>query len=89
MKSLQIVASLTIAAILSFGSVGCKSPTRETASARPYPLQKCVVSDEAFVHGKPYTFVRNGQEVKLCCKDCLAEFNKNPEKFMAKINEAR
>lgn len=89
MKSILSVASLTVAAILSFGAAGCKTASHDTASARPYPLEKCVVSGEPFEHGKPYTFVRNGQEVKLCCKDCLAEFNKNPDKFMAKINDAK
>ena len=48
------------------------------------PFTNCVVSGKA-LPAKPYTFVRTGQEVKLCCKDCLAEFNKMPDHFMAKI----
>ena len=51
-------------------------------------MTKCVVSGEN-LGNEPYTFTRNGQEVKLCCKDCLAEFNKDPQKYMAKINQAR
>ena len=53
-----------------------------------YPMTKCVVSGEN-LGNEPYTFTRNGQEVKLCCKDCLAEFNKDTQKYMAKINKAR
>lgn len=28
--------------------------------------------------GKPYVFVYKSQEVKLCCPDCKADFNKDP-----------
>lgn len=55
------------------------------AAAKPYPLDKCIVSDEGFDHGDPYVFVQNGQEIKLCCKSCLPDFEKEPAKFMAKL----
>jgi YHS domain-containing protein len=38
--------------------------------------------------GKPYVFVYKGQEVKLCCKMCKADFDKNPDKYIAKIRKA-
>ncbi len=59
------------------------------AAAKPYPLNKCIVTDEAFEHGKPYTFVHDGQEIKLCCKDCLADFKKDPAKYLAKLGAAK
>jgi hypothetical protein len=31
----------------------------------------------------------DGQEVKLCCKSCLKDFNKDKAKHMAKIAEAQ
>ena len=93
-KSLAAFALLN--GVVALAVLGCKSDGSDhaglsdgTAAVRPYPLKKCVVSDEAFEHGKPYTFIRNGQEVKLCCKDCLGEFDKDPAKYMARINEAR
>lgn len=97
MQILKPLAILTLlASALSFTTLGCKSDqhdhmghSQETSAVRPYPLDKCVVSGEAFEHGKPYVFVRNGQEVKLCCKDCLADFNKDPEKYMAKIQQGQ
>ena len=61
------------------------------AEAKPFPesLKTCVVSGEKLGdHGKPYVFTHEGQEVKLCCKDCLKDFKKEPAKYMAKINEA-
>jgi hypothetical protein len=58
------------------------------AKAKAYPLKTCVVSEEGFDHGKPYVFAYEGQQVKLCCKDCLAGFKKEPAKFMKKIETA-
>jgi hypothetical protein len=49
-----------------------------------------VVTGEKFggSMGKPYVFVHEGQEIKLCCKSCLKDFKKEPSKYMAKISEA-
>lgn len=60
-----------------------------SAAAKAYPLDKCIVTDEAFEHGKPYVFVHDGQEIKLCCKDCLADFQKSPAKYLAKLDAAK
>ena len=59
--------------------------------AKAYPLKTCVVSDEEIgkdADMKPHVFVHKGQEVKLCCKSCLKDFNKDPEKYMKKIHDA-
>ena len=61
------------------------------AEGKPFPesLKTCVVSGEKLGdHGKPYVFTHEGQEVKLCCKDCLKDFKKEPAKYMTKIKEA-
>lgn len=57
---------------------------------KPYPLETCVVSGESFggSMGEPYVFVHQGREIKLCCKSCLKEFEKQPAKFLAKVDEA-
>jgi hypothetical protein len=68
---------------------GCASDGHEGhhhGAAKAYPLDKCIVTDEAFEHGKPYVFVHEGQEIKLCCKDCLADFQKDPAKYLAKLD---
>ena len=58
-------------------------------SVKPYPLDKCIVSDEKLgVEGKPTVFVYEGQEIKLCCADCRKEFDANPAKFLAKLPKA-
>lgn len=69
----------------SHGSAASESAA--TTGAKPYPLSKCIVTDEAFDHGKPYTFVHKGQEIKLCCKDCLEDFNKEPAKYLNRIED--
>lgn len=57
--------------------------------AKAYPLDKCIVTDEKLgEHGKPYVFTHEGQEIKLCCKDCLKDFKKEPAKYLKKIEEA-
>jgi hypothetical protein len=57
---------------------------------KPYPLNTCVVSGEKLGgdHGEAVVFVHKGQEVKLCCKDCRGDFDKETAKFMGKIEEA-
>lgn len=57
--------------------------------AKPYPLAKCVVSDEEFEGSgmTPHGFVYQGQTIKLCCKSCLKDFNKEPAKYLKKLEE--
>lgn len=57
--------------------------------AKPYPLKKCVVTDEDLGSmGDAYVFTHKGREVKLCCKCCLKDFNKSPDKFVKKMEAA-
>lgn len=62
----------------------------EAEKAKPYPLKTCVVSGEKLDGdmGKPYVFTYQGQEIKLCCKSCLKDFNKEPAKYIKKLEEA-
>jgi hypothetical protein len=89
-KKMKTFKSFKVAALLcgvaAFAIVGCSSDRHmHSASTDAYPLTKCVVSGED-LGDKPYTFVRNGQTVKLCCKDCLAKFDKDADKYMAKLS---
>ena len=61
------------------------------AKAIPYPLKTCVVSGEKLGGdmGKPITLVYKGQEMKFCCKDCVKDFNKDPQKWMKKFDEEK
>jgi hypothetical protein len=54
--------------------------------AKPYPLEKCIVSDEKLGEmGEPFVFVHEGQQIKLCCSSCQKDFKKNPAKYLKKL----
>jgi len=59
-------------------------------NATPDLLATCPVSGEKLGGdmGKPYVFTYKDQEVKLCCKGCKKDFDKDPEKYIAKIRAA-
>ena len=65
-------------------------PMAETSTnATPDLLATCPVSGEKLGEmGKPVVFTYKDQEVKLCCKSCKKDFDKDPEKYMAKIRAA-
>jgi len=53
---------------------------------KPYPLKTCLVSGEKLDEmGKPYAFVYDGHEYKLCCAGCLKDYKKDPAKFEKKL----
>lgn len=61
-------------------------PGDAKAAAKPYPLEVCIVGGEKLGSmGKPFVFVHQGQEIKLCCDGCKADFDKEPAKFLAKL----
>lgn len=80
LRNLLIVSLLTTA-VASTHAVEKK--------AKAYPLKTCVVSDEKLGEmGKPYVFVHEGQEIKLCCESCLKDFKKEPAKYLKKMAAA-
>jgi YHS domain-containing protein len=54
---------------------------------KAYPLETCVVSGDK-LGDKDYAFVQKNQEIRLCCKDCLKEFNKDTAKYLKQIEVA-
>jgi hypothetical protein len=55
-----------------------------------YPTDMCVISDEKLGdHGKVIEHMHNGQLVRLCCKACIKSFNKDPAKYIAKIDASK
>ncbi len=72
------------------GSAADNATGKAGTPAKPYPLDVCLVSDEAFGGdmGEPYVLVEGDQEIKLCCKSCLKDFNKDKKALLAKVAEA-
>lgn len=88
MKSLTRIHKflLTGAALLALAAV---TATAEDKTPVPDKLTTCPVSgDKLGEMGKPYVFEYKGREVKLCCPDCKKDFEKDPAKYLKKIEDA-
>ncbi len=82
-------AALTTTGCKSCGCGGSMSHDHKTAAVKPYPLQTCLVSGEKLGEmGEPVVFVKDGQEIKLCCKNCKPKFDAEPAKYLSKLSEA-
>jgi YHS domain-containing protein len=82
MKKILIIAGIALAATMAARAEDTK-PT-------PDKLTTCPVSGDKLGGdmGGPFVFTYKDQEVKLCCKNCKKDFDKNPDKYMAKIRAA-
>ncbi len=83
-----LVAAILITSFaLPITSFAGEQPKKE--KAKPYTLKTCIVSGEKLGEmGDPYVFTYKGREIKLCCKGCQKDFNKQPAKYIKKIEEA-
>jgi YHS domain-containing protein len=93
MKTLKMLATLTLTVpFLALPLTGLAGGTNPAAATPPKPdkLTTCPVSGEKLGGdmGKPYVFVYQGQEVKLCCSGCKKDFDKDPAKYVKKIQDA-
>ena len=56
-----------------------------TTAPTSQPLNKmCAVMHEDAVDPK-VTYVYKDKTIGFCCKDCIAEFKKDPEKYMKEL----
>jgi YHS domain-containing protein len=89
MKILKTITALGLAAAYIAAPIGVLAADKKEA-AKPYPLDKCIVSDEKLGEmGKPFVFTYKGQEIKLCCKNCQKDFKKDPAKYLKKLETAK
>lgn len=94
-KTLLIVGALALLAVtpalVRAADTNTPSSSEKKADVKPYPLKTCIVSGDKFDGdmGKPVTLTYKGQEMKFCCKDCVKDFNKDPEKWIKKLDEAQ
>lgn len=92
LKSIIGTAVLGGLLTLSGSAVAADQGSADQAKkSKPYTLKTCIVTDEKLGGdmGKPYVFVHEGQEMKLCCKGCLRDFNKEPAKYLKKLAVAQ
>jgi YHS domain-containing protein len=55
-----------------------------------YPLTTCMVSGDKLSSPteKPTDIIYKNRLVRFCCDDCVKDFTKDPDKFIAKLNAA-
>lgn len=64
----------------------CAGTANSAGGVKPYPKDTCIVSDNKLGSmGTPVTKVYADQEVKFCCKPCVAKFEKDPQRYLAKL----
>ncbi len=84
-----VITILTASPMVQAGEGSKVLPAaKETAKpkVKPYPLDTCIVSDDKLGEmGKPVVFTHKGQEIKLCCKPCRKDFDKDPAKYLKKL----
>jgi YHS domain-containing protein len=57
-----------------------------TATPKAYPLKTCIVTENDLDSmGEQASFVYQGQTIKVCCKPCIAKFEKNPPKYLKRL----
>jgi YHS domain-containing protein len=85
-KSVMIVGLALAATALTSTA---RADTTTNAPVKPDQMTTCPVSGEKLGEmGKPMMFVYQGQEVKLCCSGCKKDFDKDPAKYIKKIQDA-
>jgi YHS domain-containing protein len=77
------VAVVTVAAVV--GRVQGDEP-EATADRDPYPLPKCVVLD-APIYDWAEVFDVGDREIRVCCEECVKEFNQSPDTWMGVVDE--
>ena len=81
------VSFLSLICVLTLPLAGRAADANKEAA--PYPLDNSVVSGEKIGgKGDGCVFTCQGQEIKMCCNNCLKDFNKEPDKYIKKIQEA-
>lgn len=66
-----------------------QAQTTETATAKAYPLDYCIISGEKLGSmGDPVVKTYQGREVKFCCQMCVPDFESNVVMYLAKIDSA-
>jgi YHS domain-containing protein len=92
MKRATFISAILSAFIFISASPAARADGTNSVSAtspKPDLLPTCPVSgDKLGEMGKPYVFVYQGQEVKLCCPSCKGDFDKDPAKYMKMIRAA-
>jgi YHS domain-containing protein len=85
---LCVAASLLIGgAMIATAADKLKGPTTKPSTTQPSkPVNKwCAVEGKDHEIDPKVTVVYKGKTIGFCCKDCVEEFEKDPEKYIKKM----
>jgi hypothetical protein len=92
-----IIPLCAIFAVLATATFSSGADDAKVAK-KPYPLTTCIVSGDKLGGdmGDPYVYIYKdkaktndpGREIKFCCKSCVPDFEKEPAKYLKKLDEA-
>jgi YHS domain-containing protein len=91
MKSIKtLTAALLAASLFALPFVLHAADAKPAAKLKPYTLKTCIVSGEKLDGdmGKPVVYSYQDREIKFCCKNCQKDFDKDPAKYIKKIEAA-
>lgn len=86
MKPILLISSLG----LLLSSCGKQETTTVEApaalAASASTAEMCPVSGEELGSmGDPFIYVHEGREIKMCCEHCVPKFEKDPAKYLSKL----
>ena len=81
-----MVSITAVAFILMLNACASTGSSSASAGVKPYLKKTCIVSGNKLGSmGIPVRMVREGQEIKFCCKPCIKKFNVDPTKYLSKL----
>jgi hypothetical protein len=88
MRALKhLIAAILVASFLV--PLSGRADDKKTEKLKPYTLKTCVVSgDKLGEMGDPFVYKYKDREIKFCCKGCVKDFNKDPNKYIKLIEQA-
>lgn len=98
LRSLPLIVTLLGALVVAGSALAheAHNKAKGTADKAPYPMTTCVVSGDKLEDGEmgppiDYVYKEAGKPdriVRLCCKSCVKDFNKDPQKYLKMIDDA-
>ncbi len=84
-----LTAAVLSVSILAGPFAALAGDAKPDPKLKPYTLKNCIVSgDKLGEMGEPYVYKYKDREIKFCCKNCVKDFQKDPAKYLKKIQEA-
>ena len=89
MKIMRPLLAAVLFVSLCAVALNARAGDTNTVKLKPYTLKTCVVSgDKLGEMGDPFVYKYKDREIKFCCKGCVKDFEKDPKKYIKKIEEA-